>query len=175
MTTPSMGFIERCSRVLGALAGGGMALLFLLMIAEVFYRNLTGRSLGFTWEFSGYLFGAIIFLGSAWTLRCGAQVRIRFMLDILPPRWARLLDALACLCGFLIALYLFYALCGFTWQAWSRDIVSSTPESMPLVWPRALLTLGCGMFCLQTLAQALTLLLGRETSSTSSAASVHAS
>ncbi|WP_158892053.1 MULTISPECIES: TRAP transporter small permease subunit [unclassified Pseudomonas] len=175
MNTHSMSFIERCSRVLGVAAGGGMALLFLLMIAEVCYRNVTGRSLGFTWEFSGYLFGAIIFLGSAWTLRCGAQVRIRFMLDMLPPRWARLLDTFACLCGFLIALYLFCALCGFTWQAWSRDIVSSTPEQVPLVWPRALLTLGSGMFCLQLLAQALAVLLGRETSSTPTAASVHAS
>jgi TRAP-type C4-dicarboxylate transport system permease small subunit len=175
MNTPVIHFIERLSRVLGALAGAGMALLFLLMIGEVFYRNITGRSLGFTWEFSGYLFGAIIFLGSAWTLRCGAQVRIRFMLDILPPRWARLLDVLACLCGLLIALYLFYALCGFTWQAWSRDIVSNTPEKVPLVWPRGLLTAGSGMLCLQILAQLIALVLGHETESTSTAASVHAS
>lgn len=170
-----MNLIERLSRVLGGVAGAGMALLFLLMIAEVFYRNITGRSLGFTWEFSGYLFGAIIFLGSAWTLRCGGQVRIRFMLDLLPPRWARLLDLLACLCGLVIALYLFYALCGFTWQAWSRDIVSSTPEKVPLVWPRGLLTLGSAMLCLQIFAQALALLLGRETSTAIPPASVHAS
>ncbi|MHC8286965.1 TRAP transporter small permease subunit [Pseudomonas sp. XS1P51] len=168
-------FIERLSRVLGGLAGAGMALLFLLMIAEVFYRNLTGRSLGFTWEFSGYLFGAIVFLGSAWTLRCGGQVRIRFMLDMLPPRWARLLDLLACLCGLLIALYLFYSLWGFTWQAYSRDIVSSTPEKVPLVYPRALLTLGSGMLCLQIFAQTLSLALGHEQTSSTSQASVHAS
>jgi TRAP-type C4-dicarboxylate transport system permease small subunit len=141
----------------------------------VFYRNFTGRSLGFTWEFSGYLFGAIIFLGSAWTLRCGGQVRIRFMLDVLPPRWARLLDILACLCGLLIAAYLFYALCGYTMQAWSRNIVSSTPEKFPLVYPRALLTLGAGMLCLQIFAQALSLLLGREPSTSTTAASVHTS
>lgn len=173
MTNLPVRVIEGLSRVMGVLAGAGMGILFLLMIAEVFYRNFTGRSLGFTWEFSGYLFGAIIFLGSAWTLRCGGQVRIRFMLDILPPRLGRMLDLLACMCGLLIAAYLFYALCGFTMQAWSRGIVSSTPEKIPLVYPRALLTIGAGMLCLQIFAQALGLALGRETST--SPASVHAS
>jgi TRAP-type C4-dicarboxylate transport system permease small subunit len=175
MTPLPMTFIDRLSRVLGGLAGAGMALLFLLMIAEVFYRNITGRSLGFTWELSGYLFGAIIFLGSAWTLRCGGQIRIRFMLDILPPRWARLLDLLACLCGLFIAGYLCYALCGYTMQAWSRDIVSGTPEKIPLVYPRALLTLGSAMLCLQILAQAVSLAMGREVSPATAAASVHTS
>lgn len=175
MTPLPMTFIDRLSRVLGGLAGAGMALLFLLMISEVFYRNVTGRSLGFTWELSGYLFGAIIFLGSAWTLRCGGQIRIRFMLDILPPRWARLLDLLACLCGLFIAGYLCYSLCGYTMQAWSRDIVSGTPEKIPLVYPRALLTLGSAMLCLQILAQAVNLAMGRETSPATAAASVHTS
>jgi TRAP-type C4-dicarboxylate transport system permease small subunit len=175
MNNLAMKVIESFNRLLGVLAGAGMALLFLLMMAEVFYRNITGRSLGFTWEFSGYLFGSIIFLGSAWTLRCGAQVRIRFMLDILPARWARWLDLLACLCALLIAAYLLYALCGFTWQAWSRDIVSSTPEKVPLVYPRALLTLGSAMLCLQLVAQILSLALGAESSTSTSPASVHAS
>ena len=164
--------IDNLSRVTGALAGAGMGVLFLLMIAEVFYRNVTGRSLGFTWELSGYLFGAIIFLGSAWTLRCGGQIRIRFMLDILPPRWSRWLDLLACVCGLLIAGYLFFALCGFTLQAWSRGIVSGTPEKFPLVYPRALLTLGSGVLCLQMLAQTLSLVFSREPSTSSCAASV---
>lgn len=171
MTNLPIRLIEGLSRALGALAGAGMALLFLLMISEVFYRNVTGRSLGFTWELSGYLFGGIIFLGSAWTLRCGGQIRIRFMLDLLPPRLGRLLDVLACVCGLLIAAYLFYALCGFTMQAWSRGIVSGTPEKIPLVYPRALLTLGAGMLCLQIFAQTLALVLGREPST--STASVH--
>lgn len=175
MTDAPLSSIERLSRILGGVAGAGMGLLFLLMIAEVFYRNITGRSLGFTWEFSGYLFGAIIFLGSAWTLRCGGQVRIRFMLDLLPPRWGRWLDVLACVCGLLIAGYLLYALCGFTWQAWSRDIVSSTPEKVPLVWPRGLLTLGSAMLCLQIAAQTVGLILGRAPITATPAASVHAS
>ncbi|MEG5262707.1 TRAP transporter small permease [Pseudomonas sp. JDS28PS106] len=177
MNTVFLRSIDTLSRVTGCIAGAGMALLFLLMIGEVFYRNLTGRSLGFTWELSGYLFGAIIFLGSAWTLRCGGQIRIRFMLDILPPRWARWLDVLACLCGLFIAGYLFYALWGFTLQAWSRGIVSGTPEKFPLVYPRALLTLGSGMLCLQILAQTVSLATGREpsTSTPTSAASVQAS
>lgn len=175
MNNLPMRVIEGMSRILGGVAGAGMGLLFLLMISEVFYRNFTGRSLGFTWEFSGYLFGAIIFLGSAWTLRCGGQVRIRFMLDMLPPRWGRLLDLLSCFCGLLIAAYLFYALFGFTLQAWSRGIVSSTPEKFPLVYPRALLTLGSGMLCLQILAQTLTLAFSREASIPATTASVHAS
>jgi TRAP-type C4-dicarboxylate transport system permease small subunit len=93
------------------------------------------------------------------------------MLDLLPPRLGRLLDLLACVCGLLIAAYLFYALCGFTMQAWSRGIVSGTPEKIPLVYPRALLTLGAGMLCLQIFAQTLALVLGREPST--STASVH--
>lgn len=175
MSTVFLKSVDTLSRVTGCIAGAGMGLLFLLMIAEVLYRNLTGRSLGFTWELSGYLFGAIIFLGSAWTLRCGGQIRIRFMLDILPPRWARWLDLLACLCGLFIAGYLFYALWGFTLQAWSRGIVSGTPEKIPLVYPRALLTAGSAMLCLQILAQTLSLAMGREPATSTSAASVQAS
>lgn len=152
--------VERASRLLGAIAGAGMGLLFLLMIAEVFYRNITGKSLGFTWELSGYLFGAITFLGSAWTLRCGGQIRIRFMLDILPPKVARYLDFFACACGLLIVGYLLYALWGFTLQAYSRGIVSSTPEQVPLMYPRGLLTLGAAMLCLQIMAQMLSIALG---------------
>lgn len=175
MNLSPMSLIERFSHLLGCVAGAGMGLLFVLMIAEVFYRNITGASLGFTWELSGYLFGAIIFLGSAWTLRCGGQVRIRFMLDVLPPRRSRWLDCLACMCGLLIAAYLCYALCGFTWQAWSRAIVSSTPEKIPLAWPRALLTLGSAALCLQMFAQTMALLLRPETVLSTAPASVHAS
>lgn len=167
--------IERASRLLGGIAGAGMGLLFLLMIAEVFYRNVTGKSLGFTWELSGYLFGAVTFLGSAWTLRCGGQVRIRFMLDILPPRISRVLDFIACACGFLIAAYLLHALWGFTLQAYSRGIVSSTPEQVPLVYPRGLLTLGAAMLCLQILAQMLSIALGVKQPETSVDTQVHAS
>lgn len=160
MTNPFVLNVERASRLLGGIAGAGMGLLFLLMIAEVFYRNITGKSLGFTWELSGYLFGAITFLGSAWTLRCGGQIRIRFMLDILPPKVARYLDFFACFCGLLIVGYLLHALWGFTLQAYSRGIVSSTPEQVPLVYPRGLLTLGAAMLCLQIMAQMLSIALG---------------
>ena len=47
------------------IAGVALLGIFVLIAAEVFWRNLLGTSLGFSWDFAAYLMGAAFMLASA--------------------------------------------------------------------------------------------------------------
>ncbi|WP_249977829.1 TRAP transporter small permease subunit [Vreelandella olivaria] len=148
---------DRLSWATAALAALAMALLFVLMLSEIISRNLFGRSLGFSWEVSGYLLGLIIFMASSWALRNDKHIRITLLRDHIPEGYARWLDLLATLIGVVIAGFFSAAFIGFCLQTWHGGTVSSTPQEIPLIYPRALMALGLIVFTLTLIVRAMVL------------------
>jgi TRAP-type C4-dicarboxylate transport system permease small subunit len=149
---------DRLTWAAAAFSALAMALLFILMLAEIVSRNLLGKSLGFTWEVSGYLLGLIIFMASSWTLRTDKHIRITLLREHLPNGGMRWLDLLATLIGVVIVGFFTAAFVGFCLQTWQSGTVSSTPQQIPLIYPRALMALGLVVFTLTLIVRALVLI-----------------
>lgn len=148
---------DRLAWASAALAALAMALLFILMLSEIVSRNLFGTSLGFSWEISGYLLGLIIFMASSSALRHDKHIRITLLREHLPAGGVRWLDLLATLIGVIIAGFFSAAFIGFCLQTWHSGTVSSTPQQIPLIVPRALMALGLLVFTSTLIVRALVL------------------
>ncbi|WP_251976227.1 TRAP transporter small permease subunit [Salinicola avicenniae] len=152
-------YSDRLAWASAALAALAMALLFILMLSEIVSRNLLGFSLGFTWEISGYLLGLIIFMASSWSLRNEKHIRITLLRENLPAGGVRWLDLLATLLGAVIAVFFSAAFIGFCLQTWQSGTVSSTPQQIPLIYPRLLMAMGLMIFTATLIVRGLVLVL----------------
>jgi len=150
--------IGRISDGLGVVAAVCMALLFLLMIIEVVARGFFTYSLAFSWEVSGYLMGAAMFLGAARAMKAGAHVRITLLLGLLPDRAAHWLDVAATCMGLLIAVTMFRAFAALTFNAWHRGVLSATVNEIPLFIPQSAFALGMLVLSLQLACRLIALL-----------------
>jgi len=137
----------------GYLAAAGLVVLFLLVCLEVGTRTFLGSSFQFTWEYAGYLVGAVTFLAAAPALDHGTHVRISILLDGLSPRGSRMLDAFATLVAIALVAFLLFALGGMTWQSWQNGTVSSTVNATPLIVPQAVMLFGTVVFEIQLVAR----------------------
>jgi len=137
------------------LAGVAVFLLALLIGFDVLARRLAGFSVQGTDELGGYTLALIGSLGLAYALVRRRHTRIDILLPFLPPRLARLLDALAV--ATLAAFAVFIA--DHAWDAfeetWIFDSIASTPLQTPLWIPQAFWMVGTGIFALCAVAQAL--------------------
>lgn len=91
------------------LASGVLAALFMVAIASVVLAQIVGRFLGFlvpsATEIAGFCVAASTFLALAPTLQHGAHIRVTLVLEHLPPRVHRWVEAW-CLAGaFGMSLY----------------------------------------------------------------------
>lgn len=89
-------------RGLGALA---MALICLISFANVVVRYTTDVSFAFTEEYSVFLLVFMTFVGAALAFATNENIRIVFIVEMLPPRWA-----LACKLLGLAASFFMFAL-----------------------------------------------------------------
>lgn len=139
-----------------------MAGLFLLMITEVIARGFFSFSLGFSWEVSGYLMGAVMFLGAAQALKVGTHVRITLLLGLLPKRQAYVLDVASTIMATFLSAYMFRAFLLMTWNSWSRGTVSATVNAIPLYIPQSAFALGTLVLTLQLAVRVIGLLCDGE-------------
>lgn len=137
------------SRLSGGLAAILLAVLFMLMFAEVFSRNFMGRSLHVSWEISSYLMAAVVFLAAGMALEKDVHVRVAILLENLPPRALRWLEALVTLGGIAMAGYVTYALGALTWRSYSGGLQSWTGFGISLWVPQGTTALGAAIFVLQ--------------------------
>lgn len=107
-------------------------------------------------EAQWYLFGALLMLGIAYTLRHDNHVRV----DILFSRLGRRGQALVDLCGAVLLLMPFCALAiwlSLDWVkfSWAIRESSPNPDGLPRYPIKTLLPVGFGLLLLQGLAQAI--------------------
>ena len=147
------------------LAAVCLALLAIVILAEVVSNWLFNTSLEFSWEYGAFFMAAAFFLGLGWTLGEGGHVRVGILAEHLPPGASRLLDIVATAFGLIIAGFLTYALAGLTWSSFIDGSRTFTATATPLAIPQAVITAGAAILTLQLAARLLRLIIDDEETS----------
>lgn len=156
--------VEGLSGFLAILGKLTIFFLILSMLYEVIARYAFGAPTLWAFDISYMLNGSIFLLGSAYSLRLDAHVRIDFLSQKFPERVQQLLNGGVYL---LVMAPIFFA---FTWVAGNKALkayVSGEVESVspwaPLVWPfYAVIAIGLLAFALQFVVEALKYILGEK-------------
>jgi TRAP-type C4-dicarboxylate transport system permease small subunit len=144
-------------------AAACLALLAIVILAEVLAVWLLNRSLEFSWEYGAFLMAATFFLGLGWTLRQGGHVRVAFLAGLLPAAFGRWIEVVATVLGLAITGFLISALAGLTWSSWIDGSRTFTATATPLAIPQAIITLGAIILWLQLVARLIRLVRGEDT------------
>lgn len=151
--------IGRYSAYVAALLVVGIAV---LILAEIFSRNVLNISLSFAFEYSAYFMATAIFLAAAFTMRTGGHVRVSILSNAVPPEMARGVDVVATIIGTVVAIILAYAMISFAWKAGITGRTSPTIDETPLVIPQGLIAFGTLMLALQMVARIVRMIMGEE-------------
>lgn len=154
--------VDAVGALLGILAAVALAALFLLMVSEVFARNILGVSIPIAWDYSAYMMGATFFLAAASALRHGVHVRVTLLREAISKRAVRNFEVLATILAFVIACYLVYSLGDQAFQSFKRGAKSFSVVATPLWIPQLVLLIGTIVFSLQLLAHAVRVAVGDE-------------
>lgn len=101
-----------------------------------------------------YMFGGMVMLGGAWTLKLNEHVRVDLLYGAISERARTWIDLLG---GLFFLMPLCILLIYFTWpwflQAWTQNIMSNAAGGLPR-WPvRLMLPLGFSVLMLQGIAE----------------------
>lgn len=131
-------------RLLAALALGGCAVMFAMMlviVADVALRNLAlpGLPRGIDWsnEVSELMLYLTTVLVAPWLLRQGQHIRVDILLTALPPRTAWYLEWVADTLGLACCLFMAWYGARATWASWSSGALSIKTLVTPEWWSLA--------------------------------------
>jgi TRAP-type mannitol/chloroaromatic compound transport system permease small subunit len=101
-----------------------------------------------------YMFGGMVMLGGAWTLKLNEHVRVDLLYGAISERARTWIDLLG---GLFFLMPLCILLIYYTWpwfmQAWTQNIMSNASGGLPR-WPvRLMLPVGFGVLMLQGIAE----------------------
>ncbi|WP_180963810.1 TRAP transporter small permease [Oligella urethralis] len=119
------------------------------VIYEVFYRLITGKSLTWVTEFSGYLLAGVIFLGLGYVYRKGGHVRMTLLLDVAKPRLSRTLYWITDFIVFCYAFIQLWRLSELAYESYVFNWRSSTTLEVALYLPQSIMVLGAFIFLLE--------------------------
>lgn len=154
--------VDRLSGYAAQISGVLLWGIFALISAEVIARNAYNTSIHFSWDYAGYLMGAVFMLAAPEALHRGAHVRVTALRGTFPPRVRHYLDLAVCIVGLLILLVLTYALGSMAWLSIVRGTTSATISLTPLWIPQSVMAFGCLLTILQMLAQLVRVLSGED-------------
>ena len=144
--------IDRLCALGSAAAAACIAVVVVLVLTEVVCRKFFSLSLDFAWEWATYLTAGAFLLASGQALRVGQHVRVRLILDWLPPALSRIVDMAAVAVSLALALYLAWAIGHLTWASQADGTRSFLPSNS-LLWPfQAVVTAGSLLFSAQLFA-----------------------
>lgn len=111
-----------------------------------------------------YMFGGMVMLGGAWTLKVNEHVRVDLIYGAISERARTWIDLLG---GLFFLLPLCILLIWFTWpwfmQAWTQNIISNAAGGLPR-WPvRLMLPVGFSVLLLQAIAEIVKCILALTT------------
>lgn len=150
---------DRLADILGQIAGLMVLIIFAFVVGEVFSRKLFNISSRFTWEYIGYMTGAVIFLGLAYTQKSGGHIRLTFLNNAIGPKACRYLDIVCTTFAVGVVGYLTWALGYHAYLAWLRGGLAATATRTPLFLPHGILAVGALFFLLQLCARLIRLSL----------------
>jgi TRAP-type C4-dicarboxylate transport system permease small subunit len=157
--------LDRLSRLDGWLGATCLALLTLLLLAEVSLRALS-RVLPFlpahipvAWEWGSYLMAATFTFGAAMTLRSGGHIRVALLLSNVPSPLRRLLEVGSAAVACVFMTFLTWSMIRFTMGSFERG-TTSISSNTPVWIPQAVVCFGIGLLAVQFLARFIQALLG---------------
>lgn len=123
---------------------GGIALMvsIAMIIIEVFFRKIAGRSIFPATELTGYLMAIIASWSFAYTMLNKAHIRIDAIYVKCGSRTRAALDVLSACCLAIVCLYASDAAMGVALEAFHSDAKSNSPLMTPLWIPQSLWMLG---------------------------------
>jgi TRAP-type C4-dicarboxylate transport system permease small subunit len=157
--------IDRLSWAAAVAAAACLALLAIVILAEVVSVGLFNKSLEFSWEYGAFFMAGAFFLGLGWTLRESGHVKVDILTMQLPPAVARHLDMGSTAIAIMIAGFLTKALAGLAWSSFVDGSRTFTATATPLAIPQAVITMGALILTLQLFARLVRLLQADPTSS----------
>ena len=149
-----------CFRVAVILAGSVLFLMTLMVTITALMRKV-GLSTAFAHEISGYCLVAIIFLGTAYTMRIGRHIEISAVTGRLRPRVRQWLRVVTSTFGLVFIGWLFWFTLKFALRSYGFGSVSMTELRVPL-WPlQMLLPAGLGMLGLAVILEIVKTIRGQ--------------
>ena len=153
-------WLDRLSRVLLAISNVLLALLFLLINAEIVLRTTLGRSTLISDEYSGYMLCWLTLAGFLYAMRMDAFLRVGFIIERARGVWRRWLEALAALGGLFIACVAAYASFLLTYTTWRFNTVSSQYSETPLFIPQSVMAVSFVLLAVAYAVQLLAIMSG---------------
>ena len=143
----------------GVVGAALMAVIAVLIIAEVGMRALFNYSLVFAWEYAAYCMGAAVFLGAAFTLRSDGHIRVNLLIENVSPAVGRVIDMVCSAIGIAVCAFLTYAMAMKTLDDFRSGSHAPTPMETPLAVSDAAIAAGLLLLTLQMIARLIRLLL----------------
>ena len=100
-------FYDRIIDALAIISSAGLAIIAILVSADVLLRNAGLPTIPWQVEVSEYTQYAVTFLGAPWVLRLGGHVRVDMLLNVVGPARAFVLEIVADILGLFGSLVLF--------------------------------------------------------------------
>lgn len=147
--------IEKVTGAGGVVAGWIVVPLIFATVYEVLARYLFNAPTIWAFEIGYMAMGANYLLGSAYTLREGAHIRIDVAYTHYRPRTKAIVDIFAYAVLFLpVGIWLSYHLGLYVWDAYSSGETSGQSAWNPLIWPyRLVFLVGIMLLTLQVLVE----------------------
>ena len=147
--------IEGLSRLLALAAGAAVALLAVLICADIVGRSLLSVSVQGTDELGGYVLAFAGSCGLSYTLLRKGHPRIDLALGLLPRPVQAVAHVLSQATLAAMAVFMTLHAGGELAQSIRFGAVTNTPLQTPLWVPQGLWVLGCGVFALTTIVTTL--------------------
>lgn len=143
----------------GALAALNVLAIFLLMIAASAGRSFNWR-VGWVNDVVSWLCAAAAFLGMAYSFRNGDFVRVTLLLEMVSPRWRRVLEVASLTVAMAAVGYLGYWAARFTWESWKFNDIAGNLVAIPIWIPQMSFVVGALLFVVAVADECVTVLRG---------------
>ncbi|MDB5891243.1 MAG: transporter small permease [Polaromonas sp.] len=151
--------LRRVIDAAGALGAFCVFLIFVLMIVAGVGRQLNLAISGIN-DVVSWLCAAAAFFAMAHAFRHGDFVRVTLILDKVPARMRRLLDATCLAIAAISVAYLTYSATAFTYESWEFKEMATGLVVIPIWLPQSTFVIGCWLLLAAVLDELLTVLKG---------------
>jgi C4-dicarboxylate transporter DctQ subunit len=140
-----------------------LALMTVITCVNVFFRYVLGASIDWAFEFTTFLFAALIFIGAAWGVKLGAHIGVDAVVKLMPKHWQRTATIVAILCCVLYASIVLYGATIYVYKMYDIGIMSQDIHWLPQWMPRFVLPLGYALVIYRLLQLLRDVLTGQRT------------
>lgn len=131
----------------GIAAALGLIAILVLIVVQMLAR-WTGEVFPGAPDYAGYAMAAASFLAFATALNHGSHIRVSILLNALPRRIARWLDAWCLAVGALVMWYFVWYAGRFVYWSWKFNDISQGQDRTPLWIPQSAMLLGAAIFAI---------------------------